>query len=358
MAYENRVMEQTLTPDTRALLEKLTNAFGPSGCENAVAAILRETVMPYADHVESDRMGNLIVLYRGIGNMANREKVMLCAHMDEPGFMINDIDDSGYLHLTPLSLQDGRMLTARRVRIGNETGDHPAFLGAKPAHKHGGAASLDTLYADIGATNREDAESYTAIGDFGTFATRFDTFGDHYITGKAFNGRLGCAILCETLRMLSEKDERLPYDLYFVFTCRGEILRSSVGNAAFRIRPNCAFFIEGTTAADIPGVADEKQACRLDGGPAIAFQDNGAAYDSALFDFLVALSEETGIECQIKRYTQSSAGATRAAPVGGGIRTASVAVPIRGLNAETNIASIRDYTALRAFIHAILCAME
>ena len=138
MAYENRVMEQTLTPDTRALLEKLTNAFGPSGCENAVAAILRETVMPYADHVESDRMGNLIVLYRGIGNMANREKVMLCAHMDEPGFMINDIDDSGYLHLTPLSLQDGRMLTARRVRIGNETGDHPAFLGAKPAHKHGG----------------------------------------------------------------------------------------------------------------------------------------------------------------------------------------------------------------------------
>ncbi len=352
------VLENTLSPETYALLQRLTNTFGPSGCEEAVAKCICETVAPYADEVKTDRMGNVIVLYRGIEDVTDGEKVMLSAHMDEPGFMVNDIDGSGYLHLTELSLRDGRMLSARRIRIGNETGYHPAFLGAKPAHKHGGAVSFGELYADLGATSKEDAEAYAAIGDFGTFATEFAPFGDHYLSGKAFGGRLGCAILCELLRTLSESGERLPYDLYLTFTCRGEILRSSIGNAAFSIRPECAILVEGTIAADIPGVPEDKQASVLDGGPVIAFQDNGAAYDRGLYDFLIALAAERAISCQYKRYAPSVSGVTRIVPIGEGIRTASISLPIRGLPSETNIASIRDYLATRDLLLAMLHAMD
>ena len=352
------ILENALSPETYALLARLTNAFGPSGCEEAVARISQETVTPYADEVKIDRMGNVVALYRGIEDVADSEKVMLSVHMDEPGFMVNDIDESGYLHLTELSLRDGRMLSARRVRVGNENGDYPAFLGAKPAHKHGGAVSFGELYVDLGATSKDDAKHYVAIGDFGTFATEFAPFGDHYLSGKAFGGRLGCAILCEILRTLSCSGERLPYDLYLTFTCRGEILRSSVGNAAFGIRPDCAIFVEGTPAADIPGVPCDKQASRLDGGPVIAFQDNGAAYDRGLYDFLAALAEETSIGYQYKRYAPSVSGAARVAPIGEGIRTASISLPIRGLPSETNIASIRDYLATRELIFAMLRAMD
>lgn len=351
------VLENALSPETYALLARLTNAFGPSGCEDAVANIIRETITPYADEVKTDRMGNVIALYRGRKNAADCEKVMLSAHMDEPGFMVNDIDDCGYLHLTELSLRDGRMLSARKVRIGNENGDYPAFLGAKPAHKHGGAVSFGELYADLGATSKEDAEAFAAIGDFGTFATEFALFGDHYFSGKAFGGRLGCAILCEILRTLFASGERFPYDLYLTFTCRSEILRSSAGNAAFGIQPNCAIFVEGTPAADIPGVPGDKQTSRLDGGPVIAFQDNGAAYDSGLYHFLITLAEETSINIQCKRYGPSVSGAARVAPIGEGVRTASLSLPIRGLPSETHIASIRDYLATLEFLLVILRTM-
>lgn len=352
------VLENTLSAETYALIESLTNAFGPSGCEEAVARILRDTVVLYADEVKTDRMGNVIALYRGMEDEANAEKVMLSVHMDEPGFMINDIDGSGYLHLTELSLKDGRMLSARRVRVGNENGDHPAFLGAKPAHKHGGAVSFGELYADMGATSKEEAEKYVAVGDFGVFATRLAPFGDHYLAGKAFGGRLGCAILCEILRTLHANGERLPFDLYCTFTTRGEIVRSSVGAAAFGVKPDCAIFLDGAMAADIPGVPTEKQGAKLDGGPVIAFQENGAAYDGGLFDFLLALSADTGIDCQVKRYANGQTNAQRAAVSDDGVRTASVALPIRGMCAETNIASIRDYLALREFVLSMLRAMD
>ena len=352
------VLESLLSTESYALIESLTNAFGPSGCEEAVAKILRDTVTPYADEVRIDRMGNVIALYRGIEDTADAEKVMLSAHMDEPGFMVNDIDGSGYLHLTELSLKDGRMLSARRVRIGNENGDYPAFLGAKPAHKHGGAVSFGELYADIGATSKEEAEKYVAVGDFGVFATRLAPFGDHCLSGKAFGGRLGCAILCEILRTLHEIGERLPYDLYCTFTTRGEIVRSGVGAAAFNIKPDCAIFLDSAVAADIPGVPVEKQGAKLDGGPVIAFQENGAAYDGGLFDFLLALSADTGIDCQTKRYANGQTNAARIAKVDDGVRTASVALPIRGLGSETNIASIRDYLATKELVLAMLRAMD
>ena len=67
------VLESLLSTESYALIESLTNAFGPSGCEEAVAKILRDTVTPYADEVRIDRMGNVIALYRGIEDAADAE---------------------------------------------------------------------------------------------------------------------------------------------------------------------------------------------------------------------------------------------------------------------------------------------
>ena len=144
------------------LLEKLCMAFGPSGCEDAVAHILRETLMPYADAVTEDRLGTLILLYRGSGAPSQsalvENRLMLAAHMDEPGFMIQSIDEKGYPHPTKLSVQDGSILTGRSVTVGNADHQISGYMGAMPAHKSGGTAKMDTLYVDIGAKNKEEAE--------------------------------------------------------------------------------------------------------------------------------------------------------------------------------------------------------
>ena len=39
------------------LLKKLSLAFGPSGCEDKVAEIIKEEITPYADEITEDRSG-------------------------------------------------------------------------------------------------------------------------------------------------------------------------------------------------------------------------------------------------------------------------------------------------------------
>jgi len=116
------------------LLEKLCMAFGPSGCEDAVAHILRETLTPYADAVTEDRLGTLIFLYRGSGaphqSALVENRFMLAAHMDEPGFMIQSVDEKGYPHPTKLSVQDGKpqyLMLPRKAPYQHLVGQFPLY---------------------------------------------------------------------------------------------------------------------------------------------------------------------------------------------------------------------------------------
>jgi len=60
------------------LLEKLSNAFGPSGNEEDVADILRKELEGYADETRVDKLGNIIFHHNG---KEGYPKVMLSAHV-------------------------------------------------------------------------------------------------------------------------------------------------------------------------------------------------------------------------------------------------------------------------------------
>ena len=65
------------------LLRELTEKYGPSGRENKIREYIKEQVLPYADEVETDALGNLIVRKKGTG-----KKIMMAAHMDEIGVIV------------------------------------------------------------------------------------------------------------------------------------------------------------------------------------------------------------------------------------------------------------------------------
>ena len=67
------------------LLEKLCNAFGPSGYEDEVRAIIIDEIKDYATSYRVDAVGNLIVFKKG--RKVPSYKRLFSAHMDEVGFM-------------------------------------------------------------------------------------------------------------------------------------------------------------------------------------------------------------------------------------------------------------------------------
>ena len=70
-------------------LKLLTAAYGPSGREERVRTMLTRLAEPLCKELRTDALGNLIAFRPG----SSGKKLMLCAHMDQIGLMVTDIDE-------------------------------------------------------------------------------------------------------------------------------------------------------------------------------------------------------------------------------------------------------------------------
>ena len=143
---------------TLSLLEQLSCAFAPSGCEGTVADIIRASIESYCDEILPDPMGGVIARIRGTGKESKEaiapQRLMLSCHMDEVGFMVRAITDAGLLKISSMCGSDTRVLAGRRVWIGNELRQVRGVFGVKPLHlvksdDRGRAVDMDDMYIDI-----------------------------------------------------------------------------------------------------------------------------------------------------------------------------------------------------------------
>lgn len=354
------------------LLRELSLAFGPSGCEGNVADIIREFVTPYADEVTSDRLGTLIAIYRHSEECVKHDepdsepsvdlgkpeldRLMLAAHMDEVGFMIKSIDGDGYLKIAALSGRDPKTLAGRNVTVGNEDRKYKGYFGVKPAHL-GGSGNFDSLYIDIGAKDKEDAERMVSPGDFGTYRSDFVCFGDGFIKGKAIDDRLGCTVLCMLLKRLREEKVALPYDVYFCFTCREEIGASGAKTAADLIQPDIGIVIEATAVNETNGDRYGRVA-RQGGGGCISFMDRSTLYDREVYDFILETAKKHGIPAQPKCYVSGGNDAGYIHKAGIGAKCAAISAPTQYIHTASNVVKESDMLSVIELTYAVMTEMK
>ena len=328
---------------------KLCALSGVSSWEDEVRDFLKEEALPYADEIRTDALGNLIVFKRGAKPAGN--KLMLCAHMDEVGLMVRKITDEGYLKFDTVGGIDRRVLLGKRVLVGPQK--VPGVVGLKAYHlvsreEEKSVPKLDGFYIDIGAANREEAEALTDLGDVAVFDSRPELWGNGLMKAKAIDDRVGCAVLLTLLK------EDLPMDVTFVFTAQEEVGTRGAFGAAFSVTPELAVAVEGTTAADLPGVPPQRQVCTVGQGPAISFMDRGSIGDKALFRRLRDLADGLGIPWQLKRLVSGSNDAAAVQRTKTGVRTGVVSVPVRYLHAPSSVASIQDMEGALALARALI----
>lgn len=335
-----------------SLIKELCCLDGVSSAEDAVREFIRAKAEPYADWTRTDVMGNLIVFKKG--ERATGHKLMLTAHMDEVGFIINDITDDGYLKFAAVGGLDRRVVIGKKVRIGDKK--VPGVVGLKAYHlvtaeEEKTVPKLDDMYIDIGAKDREAAEALVALGDLAAFESDAVEFGDGMLKAKAIDDRVGCAVM---LRLIQQD---LPMDCLFVFSAQEEVGTRGAFGAAFSVTPEIALVLEGTTAADLPGTAAHKRVATPGKGPVLSFMDGGTAYDRELFELLRRLAQENGIPWQTKDYISGGNDASAIQRTKAGVRVAAVSAPVRYLHTPSSVASVRDfdhmYTLTRKFIEAI-----
>lgn len=343
--------------ELRTLLCRLSEAIGPSGYEKAVRAVVREEIQGAVDRVDVDTMGNLIAFKAGFGSEP-RLRVMLTAHMDEVGFMITQVRKDGMLSFKPVGGVDPRLLLGKRLVIGENR--LAGIIGAPVPHLQRGEAAnrvidLHDMTIDIGAADEKGANGKVKVGDYATFATSFSVLcedaGWPTVRGKAFDDRAGCAVLAALL-----KQERLPVDLFAVFTVQEEVGLRGARVAAHRVHPDAAFALEGTLCDDLPRPPDEDSTpvTRLGDGPAITLMDRSVVAHPGLVALLQQTAAAAGILIQYKApgLGSTESGVTHLAH--SGVPSATVSVPCRYIHGPAAILNLNDLNATVQLMDAVL----
>lgn len=320
------------------LLQKLSNARGVSGSEEAVREIILEEIRPYVDEYRVDNIGNLIATVRAQG-VEKPHRVMVAAHMDEVGLMVIQVGKDGMLRFRTVGGIDPRVLPAKRVLVGKDA--VPGVIGIKAVHlvkreEEEQVLQVDQLYIDIGAKSKEEADGLVRLGDVASFATQWRLL-DRVALGKAFDDRVGCAVLVELLK------EHYPIELVAVFTVQEEVGTRGARVAAYDLSPEIGIALEGTICDDLPRKQDYTPVTRMGRGPAITTMDRSLICDRRLVDLLVRTATEAGIPCQFKAPGLGGTDAGAIHMVREGVPAVAVAVPARYIHTPVSFVSLDDF---------------
>lgn len=233
-----------------------------TGREAAFVAYLRNQ-LPAGMKSEIDNMGNLIVQ---AGTAA--PGIMVIAALDEPGFLVTDITEDGFLRVSP---PGGRMPgplfvqfhEGHYVDIAARGGPVRGVVALPSSHLvRGRRESLapERFLIDIGARSRQEAQArgvemltpVTAVKDIAQLA-------GNRIAGPMLSRKFGAFALLETLKGISLKADQ---SMIFAWTTQSAMSNSGAARLARRFAPGRVIVVgpfprgtgrAGSDAAEILG---------------------------------------------------------------------------------------------------------
>lgn len=344
------------------LLRDLCLAFGPTGCEDEVADMIIARIKDSAQEIRRDLMGNVIARM-SFGEAQKRKKIMVCAHMDEVGFMVNDIGEDGTIRFANVGGIDPSVLSGRKVTLGDERAESriSGVIASKAIHhkdkdERGVPVKVKNLYIDIGAKDREECEKHVSIGTFGTFDSEFVVFGKggRTLKSKAIDDRMGCAAMIEIIDSLAENAPECDLDVYFCFTVREEIGLSGAKTAAQKIEPDYAIVLETTAVGDIAEAPESRKVSKLGDGGTLSLMDRSTIYNKDFVAFALDTAKKNEIPAQVKKYVSGGNDAGNIHKTGVGVKALALSVPTRYLHSPSCVASLDDYESVMKLTEAMI----
>ena len=326
------------------LLKKLTPAKpSVSGREGGIRDILAQMMAPLADEVRTDALGNLICVKRGNGVKPRR--VMLSAHMDEIGFIVNFIEEKGFIRVAPIGGIDYTAANGCEVVFENGT---VGVLVCEGDRKREEAPKAEKCYIDIGARDRKEASRRVAIGDTCALRARVTRLMGTRVTGRPLDNRAGCALLVA----IAEKLTAPADDIYYVFSVQEEVGCRGALPAAVGVAPDLALVFDVTATGDAIGV--KSMAVKLGAGAAIKIKDSSVICDTALVAALHAVAKEKGIAAQSEILTFGGTDTSAVQMAGLGCQAGAISIPCRYIHSATEMIDMKDMEAALALTVAFL----
>jgi endoglucanase len=339
-----------------AFLKELVETASPSGFEQPAQRVIRRQLELSASSLETDVMGNQIAYLQGQGG----PRVMLAGHCDEIGFMVQYVDDNGFIFFGAIGGVDPHLSPGQRIDIHTLNGPIRGVIGKKAIHlieakDRETVIKLKDQYIDIGCSTRAEVENLVQIGDPVTFAVGLEMLQGDRATSRCFDDKMGAFIVSQVLKQVQAKGGAVA-ELYSVTTVQEEVGLRGAATSVYGINPQVGIAVEVSHATDYPDV-DAKGIGRVEvgKGPVIA---RGANINPILFDLLIETAKKEQIPVQIigvPRATGTDANVMQLSR--GGVATALVGVPLRYMHTPIELLSLTDLENTIKLLTALVLQM-
>ncbi len=341
-----------------ALLERLADAPGPPGFEEPVRALVVREATPLASSIRYDGLGSVIAMEDGSGPL-----VMVDAHMDELGGMVRRLTPDGFVTMQMLGGWLDQALVDQRWIIVGSKGPVHAVTGIRDIHvlppeERTRVFARDMLYLDVGArTSAEAAAMGLEPGDPVVPDAPFVELNrsGNYL-GKAWDDRIGCAVLLEAMRRLQGSPH--PNRLAFVFTTQEEIGLRGAHTAAEVVKPELGIALEAGVTGGVAGARPEETQVRLGEGPGLFLYDASELPNRKLVAFVKQTAHGAQIPLQFDLVTGYGDDSAEIQKSNGGVPTVNLVVPVRYTHAHNGIVNRADFDRTVDLVVALLSKLD
>ncbi|WP_208919084.1 aminopeptidase [Escherichia coli] len=289
-----------------SLLKALSEADAIASSEQEVRQILLEEADRLQKEVRFDGLGSVLIRL----NESTGPKVMICAHMDEVGFMVRSISREGAIDVLPVG----------NVRMAARSYDEVMQAGIRP-------------------------------GDRVTFDTTFQVLPHQRVMGKAFDDRLGCYLLVTLLRELH--DAELPAEVWLVASSSEEVGLRGGQTATRAVSPDVAIVLDTACWAKNfdYGAANHRQ---IGNGPMLVLSDKSLIAPPKLTAWVETVAAEIGVPLQADMFSNGGTDGGAVHLTGTGVPTVVMGPATRHGHCAASIADCRDILQMQQLLSALI----
>ncbi|MFU0885490.1 aminopeptidase [Kluyvera sichuanensis] len=327
-----------------SLLKALSEADAIASSEHEVRQILLEEADRLRKEVRFDGLGSVLIRL----NESDGPKVMICAHMDEVGFIVRSISSEGAIDVLPVG--NVRMAARQLQPVRIATREASKIPGLLDGERSGNEVSA--LRVDIGARSYDEViAAGVRPGDRVTFDTLFQALPHQRVMGKAFDDRLGCYLLVALLRELHATE--LPAEVWLVASSSEEVGLRGGQTATRAVSPDVAIVLDTACWAKNfdYGAANHRQ---IGKGPMLVLSDKSLIAPPKLTAFIERTAAGMDIPLQLDMFSNGGTDGGAVHLSGTGVPTVVIGPATRHGHCAASIADCRDILQTQALLSALI----
>ncbi len=339
-------------------LETLVNTPSPSGHEARGQRVWLNYIKDYVDETFSDAYGNAV----GVLNKGGSPRLMLAAHADEIGMVVNFIDKDGFVYVKRLGGINPAITKAQRVIIHSQDGPIKGVVGNVAPHLTRGddeprLPKIHDIFLDIGVGSRKAAEKLIQVGDPITLDDHFELLRNDLAVARAFDNRIGTFAVAETARLLSESKPKFDAEISFVSNIMEEVGLLGARQIAYTLKPDVALVVDVTHATDYPTVSQIQHGdIKLGKGPSVT---HGSCNHPEVVKRIEKVAKAEGIKLQHEAISATSGTDTDVIFwTRGGIPSALISLPNRYMHSSVEIVNLKDLEKIPQLMSAFARSLK